>query len=136
MKRFVLIDDDPLFGNILTRFANVRGAEVDYFESPLELEFRGAVGRYDAAIVDYDLGTTTGIDIAEHLEVLFGDIPMVLVSSELRDRAVPRAWPATIKKFVPKQAGFDAIFSATLACLPGSEGGPACPTTGRMVCTR
>ena len=135
MKKFVLIDDDPLFGNILTRFANARGAEVDYFESPLELESRRAAARYDAAIVDYDLGTTTGIDIAEHLQVLFGDIPMVLVSSELRDRSVPRTWPATIKRFVSKQAGFDAILSATLACLPGNDAGPACPTRESMAWT-
>lgn len=123
MARLVLIDDDPLFGNIMARFAKSRGAEVDYFESVLELESIRSSRRYDAAIVDYDLGNMTGIDVAEQLGVLFGDIPMVLVSSERRDREEPEAWPGSIKGFVPKQAGFEAILSTTLGWLP--DGGNA-----------
>jgi DNA-binding response OmpR family regulator len=117
MARFVLIDDDPLFGNIMTRFAKARGVDVDYFESMLAFESLGRAGRYDAAIVDYDLGDMTGIDIAEQAQFVFGDVPMVLVSSQQRDRSVPKTWPKSIKGFVRKQAGFDAIYAAAVACL-------------------
>ena len=128
MARFVVIDDDPLFGNIMTRFAKAQGTEVDYFESMREFEPCSRARRYDAAIVDYDLGDMTGIDIAEQLQVLFGDIPLVLVSSQPRDRSIPKTWPKVIKGFVRKQAGFATIFSTTMACLPGNASPQVLPT--------
>ena len=119
MAKFVLIDDDPLFGNIMTRFAKARGVEVDYFESMLDFHAFGCASCYDAAIVDYDLGHMTGIDIAEQLDLIFGDIPMVLVSSQKRIPALGQSWPDPIKCFVAKQDGVEAIFSAATAALSG-----------------
>ncbi len=82
----------------------------DYFESLMELESSTRRRQYEAAIVDYDLGDMTGVDVAEQLQVILGDLPTVLVSSQHRDRSVPRTWPTVIRGFVRKQAGFHAIF--------------------------
>lgn len=120
MSKLVLIDDDPLFGNIMARYAKSRGVEIDYFSSLLEMGSVGRLGEYDGAIVDYDLGDLTGIDIAEYLSVFFGDIPMVLVSSQQRDQSVPKTWPDSVRKFVHKNAGYDAIFTQTLECIDGA----------------
>ncbi len=117
MAKFVLIDDDPLFGNIMVRVAKSRGADIDYFPSLLDMGSVGCLGQYDAAIVDYDLGNMTGVEIAEYLKVFFGDIPMVLVSSRHRDIMKPKSWPDSVRCFVHKSAGYEAILSEALTCI-------------------
>lgn len=117
MPKLVLIDDDPLFGNIMVRVAKKRELDIDYFSSLIETDSFGSLGQYDAAIVDYDLGNMTGIDIAEYLQLFFGDIPMILVSGEQRDKSVPKSWPGTVRCFIHKNEGYDAILSEALACI-------------------
>lgn len=117
MAKLVLIDDDPLFGNIMVRCARAHGADIDYFSSLMEMGSIGRLSEYDAAIVDYDLGNMTGIEIAEYMQVFFGDTPMVLVSSLDRRRDVPVTWPRNVRKFLLKQAGYDAIFLETMDCI-------------------
>ena len=84
----------------------MEGMEIDVYESLMDLGSVGLLGRYDAAIVDYDLGTLNGIEIAEYLSALFGDITMVLVSEHERFPDKNNAWPPSIKKFVKKSDGY------------------------------
>lgn len=104
-KRFILIDDDPSYRAILLRCAVTEGMKIDAYESLMDLGSIGLLGRYDAAIVDYDLGAVNGVEIAEYLTALFGDIPMILVSE--RDRSAEgKTWPLSIKKFIKKSQGY------------------------------
>jgi CheY-like chemotaxis protein len=108
--RMVLIDDDPVYRTIVTRCAQMAGIDLDVYESLLDLGAIGLLGRYDAAIVDYDLGNMNGIEIAEYLSSLFGDIPMVLVSEKARSPD-ERGWPNSIKKFMKKSEGYAAALN-------------------------
>lgn len=106
--RFVLIDDDPTFRAILLRAAHIYGVQVDVYESLEELGAVGLLSRYDVAIVDYDLGALNGLEIAEYLDVLCSDTPMILVSAKDR-RSNARKWPQSIKQFIPKSMGYSYI---------------------------
>ena len=106
--RFVLIDDDPTFRAILLRAAHMHGVQVDVYESLEELGAVGLLSRYDVAIVDYDLGALNGLEIAEYLDILCTDTPMILVSAKDR-RSNSRKWPQSIKQFIPKSMGYSYI---------------------------
>lgn len=103
--RFVLFDDDPTYRAIILRAAGMEKMEIDVYESLMELGSVGLLGRYDAAIVDYDLGNINGVEIAEYLSALFGNIPMVLISQQERSPD-DAGWPNSIKMFVKKSEGY------------------------------
>lgn len=104
-ERIVLIDDDPTYRRILAHCAAEEGVELDAFESLMELGSVGLLGRYDAAIVDYDLGELSGPEIGEYVSALFRDLPLLLVSSRSRVDEGAK-WPDSIRKFVNKGQGY------------------------------
>lgn len=81
---------------------------VDSYESLMDMGFVSLLGLYDAAIVDYDLGSSNGIEIGEYLSALFGDIPMILVSEHQRAPA-EKDWPQSIKAFILKSRGYGYV---------------------------
>ncbi len=110
-NRYILIDDDPFYRAIILRVAKNDGIEVDVFESLMDLGSIGLLGQYDSAIVDYDLGSWNGLEIAEYLAALFGDIPMILVSEKKREPEKASAWPKSIKKFIKKGEGYSYVLA-------------------------
>lgn len=119
-KRFVLIDDDPTYRAIMLRFAQAEGMEFDVYENLMDLGSVGKLGNYDAAIVDYDLGSLNGIEIAEYLSALFGDIPMLLVSERKREPG-NKAWPTSVKRFVNKSEGYETVLRQARKCADDRE---------------
>ncbi|MBC7659282.1 MAG: response regulator [Chitinophagaceae bacterium] len=120
-KRYVLIDDDASFRAVLLRAAHVSGIHVDVFESLEELGAVGLLSRYDVAIVDYDLGTLNGLEIAQYLELLCRQTPMILVSGKDRTES-SNQWPRSIKQFIPKSMGYSYILEQAEKCaLENSE---------------
>jgi len=115
-KRIVLIDDDPIYRSIMLRFAKENGVEFDAFENLMDLGSVGMLGQYDAAIVDFDLGCLNGVEIAEYLSALFGDIPMVLISEKQREPG-QNGWPPSIKRFVKKSEGYEKTIMQAKKCL-------------------
>lgn len=109
MSKFVLIDDDQAFGLIMSKAASKRGLELDVFLSLGDMASIGALGMYDAAIVDYELGGMTGVEIGEYLSSLFTHIPMILISYQDRPKNVH--WPDSIKAFLHKGQGYEQIFN-------------------------
>ena len=117
-RSVVLIDDDLTFCKLIEAFANSRGISIDCYESLQAMGSVGKLSNYAVAIVDYDLGSMNGIEIAEYLPVFFDDMPMVLISSQKRQSDVHTPWPSSVKRFVHKDRGADAILDAALSFLP------------------
>lgn len=107
---FIVIDDDPLYRAVIVRMCTRQGIKIDAFESVLELDTHGSLGKYDAAIVDFDLGSINGVEITWYLNALFGDVPVILVSEKERNPGV-KGWPKSIKRFVHKSEGHSAVIS-------------------------
>jgi len=114
-KRYVLIDDDPTYRAIMVRVARNAGMNCDAYESLMDLGYIGLIGRYDAAIIDYNLGGLNGLEIAEYLAAMFSDIPMVMISEKDR-QPDQKAWPSSIKKFVKKSDGYLFTLEQAAAC--------------------
>jgi CheY-like chemotaxis protein len=110
--RILVVDDDPVFCRILKAVAEKHGIPLTYFSSVREAYRRAEEAAWDVAIVDYDLGSVTGVQLGRYLEGL-GKIPVVLVSA----MNVPQsaAWPETIASFLSKKEGPEVILLKTLS---------------------
>ncbi len=114
-KRYALIDDDPVYRAVMKRAGTLEGMEVDVFESLADLGTIGMLGQYDAAIVDYDLGALSGVEIAAYLTAFKAKTPMVLVSSLIRDPGLA-GWPPSVRRFVTKDLGYEYVLKQAIKC--------------------
>lgn len=107
--RILLIDDDRSFGAILKRSAAKDGLDVTVCTN---LDALGSEmdGSFAVAIVDYDLGSVTGVEIMRYLENRAWNTPFVMISqSELPRTEAARA---SGFRFVHKANGMPAIIAA------------------------
>lgn len=102
--RILLVDDDPSFGKILQKIAKQQNISIISC-APLENPQILTQHKWDAAIVDFDLGNTTGIQFASILEKILGNVPTIIVSQTERGETVGNRWPKSIWGFIPKSAG-------------------------------
>lgn len=114
--KMVLIDDDPSYTAILARTAALEGIELDVFHSLSELGFVSLLRNYDVAIVDYDLGTLNGVEIAEYMSSLLDDMPMVLISASDRSEEAAHS-PGCVRAFLNKSVGFYTILETARQCI-------------------
>ena len=119
-KKLILIDDDPIYRTIMLRAAEQEGIDLEVYASLVELYAtnpnRGAFyNKFDGAIVDFDFGTTTGVEIADCLVNLFGDISLLLVSQQERVNE-NHQWPRSISKFLKKTEGYRKVLLEAIKC--------------------
>jgi DNA-binding NtrC family response regulator len=104
--RILLIDDDPVFRAILSKLAAQEGLEVDAFDSMLEVEPFSRIASYRGVIFDFHLSQIDGVELATHLESIFGGIPMLLVSADGdAERTMNQRCPGMFGAFMNKKEG-------------------------------
>lgn len=110
--KVLLVDDDLVFGKIMSEVAREEGIELQVHDSLLSLGYLGSLKNYDAIILDYHLEHLNGLEIATYLDSFLNDMPAVLISNgDMQDvSTVP--WPVCLHTFVPKQRGYKAILEA------------------------
>lgn len=81
--KLLLIDDDSIYTSI-------------FYESAFSLDFQTKIlndyrdlpkvkgEEFDVAIVDYDLGETTGQELSKNIRAMFGSIPIIIISASNR----------------------------------------------------
>ncbi|MCX6128912.1 MAG: response regulator [Proteobacteria bacterium] len=109
--RIVLIDDDPIFITIMKRWAEREGFFLVGYHSLSEVGLIGNLSSFDAAIIDYDLGTTTGIDIAFNSSLNKHNLPIIIVSYKDRTRECVLT-PSCVKAVLQKSEGYRFILQA------------------------
>jgi len=107
----LLVDDDEVFGKILSKVAHNEQIPLTFISSVRDLQRFERVN-FDVGIFDYDLGSITGLQLSGFLERYLQDIPIILVSA-YRDIG-SRAWPKSVKNFVSKSAGSYEILNKAL----------------------
>ena len=112
--RIVLVDDDDSFGLIMTRVAEIKNVQLDYFPSVSEMGYISALNSYDVAIVDYYLNGMNGLEVAEYVPHFFENLQMVLISGRPMDSIKAAGVPECIKEILSKSSGYEAILNAAL----------------------
>ncbi len=119
--RILLIDDDPVFIAVMKRWATMEKVQLASYISLDEMGFIGLFSNYDVAILDYDLGYTTGIEIARCTDALLHQMPIVIVSAKDRSTECADA-PPCVKAVLQKSKGYSHILNvATNLCRSNSE---------------
>jgi CheY-like chemotaxis protein len=104
--RILIVDDDAVFSQILSRAAIRKGifaktvSNLSDVGHPTSWDF-------DVAVVDYDLRIVNGVEFTDYLNHFGANFPIVLVSG--RNREDDGSWPKNIRGFVRKDKGNDAI---------------------------
>jgi CheY-like chemotaxis protein len=121
-KMIAVIDDDAGVRQSLERLLNLVGYTVRTFAS--SVEFLDALAKEPAhcIVIDVNLGTNSGLDLADHPAVSGAKIPLIFISGAVEDRVRSRATAAGCiallsKPFKPVEL-LDAIFRATQDQLP------------------
>lgn len=105
----VLIDDDPVYLRLIQIVGASHGIRVDGFQSLVDMGSIARMSAYEVAIVDYDLGALDGAEIAAYFPSLLRDMPLILVSSEMRRPTAAKPWPRNVFGFVHKRHGPEAV---------------------------
>jgi DNA-binding response OmpR family regulator len=113
-KGILVIDDDPTFRDLIRTVGQALKLPVTTVASLEEMPSFAALKDYDIAIIDFNLESFCGIEIAEYVDVFFKSLPVLIISSENLDPAAANRWPSCIKKFVHKSFGPFAILHRSM----------------------
>lgn len=97
----LVLDDDAMFGAILSATARLRGINVTFCPRIKDMLHVIEQRKFDVVILDYNLGDRNGVDLAP----ILGKTPVIVTSqsgSWLRDS---EEWPGNIACFVHKRLG-------------------------------
>lgn len=120
-KGILLIDDDDSFCQLMHAVAEAASVPLTYAAALDELPSLGALGDYDLVIVDYNLQSFTGLEIAEYVDAFFSGMPVMMVSIENLENSSDKRWPTCIRKFVNKAFGPFAIVQRALKTLEEAQ---------------
>lgn len=108
--RILVLDDDPIFGQVIQRYTKGKNVEVDVCQTASEFADRVANESYHVTILDYYLEHYRGTHIANALR----DLPVVLISRKSQWLSDEPIMPRTVQTFVHKKYGANAILEAAL----------------------
>jgi len=113
IPRIVLFDDDPLFSCAIERIARINSIPLVSICDVSDVA-RIANQNFDLAIVDFDLGDITGIEVAQFLQDSVANVPILMVSYTNRWETQEDPWPRTVRQFVRKDVGPAAIIEEAI----------------------
>ena len=101
-KTIVVVDDDFGIRQALQRMLSIAGFRVYAFASGEE--FLATVATCDAgcAVIDVDLGTICGLDVARHPEVVAAKLPLIFISGTCDETVRTRALALGCSEFLRK----------------------------------
>ena len=119
VPRVLLVDDDPIFGEIMQGVARTERVPLIYYQNAAEFyrDFKNL--EFDVAIVDYDLGRVTGNQLSNFVLKSGKNVPVVLVSSATLTKSRP--WAENVLEVVNKKNGAYGIFFSALRAFDASS---------------
>ena len=121
--RLLLVDDDPVFVETLARALRRRGHQVDLahdFDTALTL---ATLGEFDAAVLDLNLVTDSGLRLIAPLKAICPDLRILLLTGYASIATAVEAIKLGARHYLPKPAGVGEI----LAALGREDGDEAVP---------
>jgi CheY-like chemotaxis protein len=111
--RMVLFDDDPFFVRMMEQYARKHFLDLT---GVWRMDDIPTVARqdFDLAIIDFDLGDLSGLEVAEFLEEVFDTLPSILISHTQRRPDRKHPWPQSVRTFVLKDNGPAVILGTAL----------------------
>jgi DNA-binding NtrC family response regulator len=115
--KLLIMDDDEIYGTLLRAKALQRGIDATYAPSLVDLGSIGFLKDYDVGVIDFYLEGMRGNEIAEYVEKLLIDIPVIIVSGDANLATHIGQWPKSIFGFVSKAEGVDRVLEKVCRAL-------------------
>ena len=119
LPRILFVDDDALFGALMSRLAEKGKIPLCHVTSPREINLVRLKETYDIMILDYELQNVSGIQLVRSFEVLSLNIPTLLISSY--SKLPNHQLPSSVISFMHKSNGPQAILWSAIKNFRGSE---------------
>ena len=114
--RLLVIDDDPVFGELICRHGKQRGLKIDHFESLDHMGFFVKMKDYDIIIIDFKLERLNGMEVAAYIPSFFNDKKVYIISSSSLEETLSKSpLPSHINAFIHKDKGVDEILTQAIA---------------------
>lgn len=110
-NRVLMLDDDPIFCALFKAHAKNQGLDLETVQDSENLVSYMESGNYTVAIIDYDLHTETGLEVAGTLKEAFPDLPILMVSATNRPWQSEHDELTNIKGQISKWEGYDKLCS-------------------------
>ena len=105
-----LIEDDPVFSESFKRQSEkLVLKEVKTLSSLEDLKKLSDLTKFSCFVVDYDLDTDTGIEVAKYLKVLAPQVPVMIISATNRPWDESHDDLTNVKAYVSKWSGLNTI---------------------------
>ncbi len=111
-SRVLLVDDDPVFCELIRRKARDLHLDLSVCKSRAELLTIPNHKQFDVAILDFYFDES--LNALEVAKLLPPEIPIVIVSSTEGRKLSGASWPSAVRTFVHKSAGADSILNNAL----------------------
>jgi len=111
LPKILLLDDDPVFRNIMVTLGATRQLDVEAYESLQEIDRFPNNLPYAGAILDYHFAEAKLPDLLMGLDSFFKDIPTLLVSADDKAELALGSSPS-LRGFMPKSQGGLKILDA------------------------
>lgn len=101
-NKVLIVDDDIVLGNIMTAALRSSGYEVHYQTSLTALKSIVLELQPDMIVLDVEVGTKNGIDMAPELKLIAPDIPILFISSHTAASEAAKALHAGAVAYLKK----------------------------------
>jgi CheY-like chemotaxis protein len=119
----LIVDDEVAVGEFMRELLETRGLTATFVPGPqaaLEL-VSAAPGRFDAVITDQSMPRMTGVQLAQRLQALRGDLPVILYSGYGEGLHQHALQAARIRTVLRKPVDPHALEAALTTVLTGSR---------------
>ncbi|NPB06510.1 MAG: response regulator transcription factor [Aquificae bacterium] len=121
MHRVLIVEDDRVLADSLAEFFTEKGLSVDvaygYDEALEKLE----QNRYDAYLIDVNLGDGDGVELLKTLRSLKDDTPTLIISALTDVQSVARGFAAGAEDYLKKPFDPEELFVRLKARLSADE---------------
>lgn len=111
LPKILLLDDDPVFRNIMVTLGSARQLDVEAYESLQEIDQFPNNLPYAGAILDYHFAEAKLPDLLMGIDSFFKDIPTLLVSGDEKAELALGSSPS-LRGFMSKSQGGLKILDA------------------------
>ena len=119
--KILLLDDDPVFRNLMVTLGAARNFDVEAYESLQEIDRFPNNLPYAGAILDYHFAETKLPDLLMGLDSFFKEIPTLLVSAD-DDAKLALSSNPSLRGFMSKSKGGLEILDALKGLMSARRG--------------
>jgi DNA-binding NtrC family response regulator len=124
-EHVLYVDDDETMLVMVQRLLERAGYRVSSFQSAKEAlaEVRNHPGTYDFVLTDFNMPELSGLEVAQALQRIRPDLPVVMSSGYITEDLVSQAQLAGVRGLLEKQNTFQELCGLVERVLAETRGG-------------